>query len=73
MSNIKELLKTELISINISGYELELALESILRRKLGKIAPKCIEFSYEKLKNKHVLNDEDNNFTLYVEYTRGER
>lgn len=61
------------ITIKISGHEIDEALTTLLKDKLGQdIDVAYMELIIDKLKNKHILNDDDNDFSLFVEYNRGE-
>jgi len=61
------------ITIKINGYEIDEALTALVKDKLGEdIDVRYMEFIIDKLKNKHILNDDDNEFSLFVEYNRGE-
>ena len=61
------------IKIKIESWEIDLMLESFVKDKLGQdVDVSYIEFLTEKIKNKHILNGEDNEFSLFVEYNRGE-
>ena len=61
------------IKIKIESWEIDLMLESFVKDKLGQdVDVSYIEFLTDKIKNKHILNGEDNEFSLFVEYNRGE-
>lgn len=59
------------IDIQITGWELELLIEQLIKEKLGNVDISLIEFTKEKLVNKYIYNHEDNKFSIFVEYTRG--
>ena len=61
------------IRIKIDGYEIDEALTALVKDKLGQdVDVTYMELIVDKLKNKHLLNDNDNEFSLFVEYNRGE-
>lgn len=61
------------ITIKIDGYEIDEALTALVKDKLGQdIDIRYMELIKDKIKNKHILNDDDNEFILFVEYDRGE-
>lgn len=61
----------QILSIEITGLDLEEMLEQFLREKLGNVEINYLELVKSKIKNKHILNDNDNEFYIFVEYNRG--
>ncbi len=68
--NKKEKITTS-INIKVMGYEIERMIEKLIEEKLGEVDIGCIEFTTEKVANKYILNHDDNEYSIYVEYTRG--
>lgn len=53
------------------GWQLDQMLSEYIQDKLGKdIDTMYAEFTLDKKQNKHILNAEDNEFTLFVEYKK---
>ena len=62
--------KHENIALQINGYDIDDMIERYLKEKLGDVEIVYSEFTISKLKNKHILNDDENEYTIYVDYTR---
>lgn len=64
----------KMIIFALSGFELNEIIEEHIKGKLGKdITIEYNEFIKDgkKLSNENILNDDENEFKIYVEYTRG--
>jgi len=61
------------VTLKIDGFDLQEMVEMYAKQKLGvDIDLNYSELITEKIRNKHILNDDSNEFTLFLEYSRGE-
>ena len=71
MSRKKKEIKMDSVFIEVSGYELQEMLTKYFKEKFGdNFDINYMEFMTEKLENEHILDHEDNEFKLFVEFTR---
>lgn len=64
----------EHLTLYLDGYDLQDMIESYVRTKLGKkVKVNYSELVTDKIKNKHILNDSDNSFSLFLEYDLEEK
>lgn len=61
------------VTLKIDGFDLQEMVEMYAKQKLGvDIDLNYSELITEKIRNKHILNDDSNEFILFLEYSRGE-
>lgn len=65
-------MNNKMIILKLSEYEIEKMLEAYLKEKFGdQFEPVYLELCAEKVTNKHIINGDDNTFSLYVEFNNG--
>ena len=67
---MKKAKKKDYLSIEINGFDLDLMLVKFLKEKLGNVQVDYLELMKNKIENKHILNADENTFTVFVEYER---
>lgn len=61
------------VTLKIDGFDLQEMVEMYAKQKLGvDIDLNYSELITEKIRNKNILNDDSNEFILFLEYSRGE-
>lgn len=71
MTRKKKEEKRDYVSMRVSGFELQEMLIKHFKEKFGdSFDIRYMELSTEKLENEHILDHEDNEFNLFVEFVR---